>query len=1051
MANLTEKDIKKGVLKGTGNSDIIKIDANPVGLTNKKITVKAGNGSDDISVSNHYGKMYVYAGMGSDTIDTSYANNYLYGESGTNTFKIANHQHKTTIYAGKGKAIIDVSSITTINDNFFANENMNDYFVRKGNDLIMYPQKGYKDSRIVTIKDFYKQKGEFILQYEVWENEAWVPKQYDLRDLKLTTSIEDFKSANFSGGRLNECIYGDARKNTIKGGDGSDEIYGGAGNDKLYGNNGALDVILGEDGNDIIYGKDKNSSDYIMTALDGGHGNDTIYGGHGQDIIDGGAGNDKLYGKTGKNTYIYSGGNDTIYLEQNSETILRINDYEFQNKLKKGNDLLINLKQGEEAGSILLKNFFKLNNIGETISIYKGDLEIESNLIDFLPYYDAHFQASGSGTIKGTKYNDDIFGSIKADKIYSYAGYDTIDPNLGNDKIYAGESYSTIMFQTGDGKDTIYGGYNNLKFLDVRLEELKYQRVKDNLIIKYSDKDSVTLADYFKYKTSVEYISDEYNNSQDFYETLFYYSNKLEYSYGMGTVKFYSMPDSSNIVDFVGDKINLDNAKCKKSGNDLIFYGFGGKKDKIVVVDYYKNGLDGYIRQNGVNQYTLNDIMAYNHGTITKTKFTSSFWNDSLSGSYYNDIIKTKDGHDTINGSYGNDTVYAGNGNDLINYEAYSSPSINKLYGEAGNDTIKTGSNNDIIYGGSGNDYIVSNYGEDKLYGGSGNDNIEAGGDNDYVDGGTGNDNIRGGYGNDTLKGGSGNDVIFSDNGTNNIYAGKGNDHIYVNPSDNSSANNYVRGDSGNDTINVEAGNNNLIYGDSGNDDISVYGTAVNNKIYAGTGNDIIRDNGSSTQIYAGSGNDQISISSSANYSEVEAGSGNDEIIVHGNEVKIEGGSGNDTYHLYSYYTDIEDSSGNDKYYVDSLEDLGHTYTIDDSKGKDTLYINRTKNDLSLMRFNLELNSKGKINDMDDITLRIGSERENGEIKIEEYFGSGCIERIESSDGYYLTKAQLQNVAQEIAAWLVENNFSSEQVAANASSENYDMLRAFYNDVNWQK
>ena len=97
MANLTEKDIKKGVLKGTNETDTIEIDANAVGLMDKKITVKAGNGNDNVDINNHYGKFYAYAGMGSDTLSAGYGTNYLYGESGTNTFDIGNYQQNTTI------------------------------------------------------------------------------------------------------------------------------------------------------------------------------------------------------------------------------------------------------------------------------------------------------------------------------------------------------------------------------------------------------------------------------------------------------------------------------------------------------------------------------------------------------------------------------------------------------------------------------------------------------------------------------------------------------------------------------------------------------------------------------------------------------------------------------------------------------------------------------------------------------------------------------------------------------------------------------------------
>ena len=418
MTNLTEKDIKKGVLKGTNETDTIEIDANAVGLMDKKITVKAGNGNDNVDINNHYGKFYVYAGMGSDTLSAGKGKNYLYGESGVNTFEFGTNDGDTVINAGKGKAIIDFSGVSSLRDEFFEEATINDKFKRNGNDLIIKPVTGY--DKTVTIKDFYKSSGEFIIKYQIWENSAWADKYYDLRDLRLTTNIEDLKSANYTGGRLSEIINGDARNNTIKGVGGGDAINAGDGNDKIYGGNNSpnmingFDWLIGGNGNDTIYGNDG------FNMLQGDAGNDVIYGGKDDDIIAGGDGNNKLYGKQGKNSYMFEGGNDTIYLEKDSETILLLNGYDVKNRIKQGNDVLINLEKtqlnGEkleviDSGSILLKNFFKVTDVVETITTYKNSTQAPLDEIDLFPYNEQYFQASGKGTIKGTAYNDDIYGS----------------------------------------------------------------------------------------------------------------------------------------------------------------------------------------------------------------------------------------------------------------------------------------------------------------------------------------------------------------------------------------------------------------------------------------------------------------------------------------------------------------------------------------------------------------------------------------------------------------------------------------------------------------
>ena len=1015
MANLTEKDIKKGVLKGTDKSDDITIDSD---YTGKKVTVKAGKGNDIIYASYYSGDLYAYAGIGSDAIYTGQGTNYLYGESGTNAFYINPYSDKTIISAGKGKAYIVFNSLLSGNDFYFDCN-----FKKVKNDLqitIPHSITGSGD-KLIIIKNFLKENGEVVA--------VCSDANISLREnIYLTTSISGLKSANYiTSGTLWEDIIGDSRNNTIKATTFGSYIKGGGGNDKIYGSK-------------------------FFNELYGGDGNDTIYGGNNNDFISGGTGDDKLYGKQGENHYLYEGGKDTIYLEKGADTILLLNGFTIESKVKQGNDVLLNLSKDSVTGSIVLKNFFKITDVDETITVYKNDETENSDEIDLLPYNEVHFQASGKGTIKGTVYNDDIFGSEKADKIYAYAGNDTIDPSLGNDKIYAADSYSTILFKNGDGKDTIYGGYSNLKFLDAKLEDLKYERVKDNLVIKYSEKDSVTLSEYFNgYKANAEMIYGK-DGSEELDFILENYTNKLEYHYGDGNVKFYSMPKGGNGVDLVGTEFNFDKVVKTKSGNNLVLSKFGAKNDKITIVDYYKNGIGGYIYLNGVSQGSLNDMMTKDPVTMTSTKYNGTIYNDVITGTTKNDIIKTKDGHDNINGSYGADTVYGGSGNDLINYQGYSDTGNEKIYGDAGNDTIKTGMSNDIIYGGDGNDYILSGSGIDKIYGDKGDDNIEAGAGNDIVDGGAGNDQIRGGSGNDSLKGGSGNDIIYSNEGNNTIYGGAGDDDIYINSATDKTLGDLVHGDAGNDDIYVEKGEYSKVYGDTGNDYITVYADATHNKIDGGKGNDTISVNAQYTEAIGGAGNDVITIS--ANNCKVEAGSGNDIININGKYTEVDGGSGNDTYYLNGEYAVLEDSAGNDKYIVDSFSNLGNTYSIDDSKGKDTLKINYEKDDIVLSKFNVQVNQKGKIVDLDDINVSFSAEGEDGSIRVDEYFGSGCIERIETADGYYITKEQMQNVAQEVAAWLVENDFYSvSQVlmqGSSATTEQQEQLAFIYDNINWQ-
>ncbi|WP_137993702.1 DUF11 domain-containing protein [Streptomyces vilmorinianum] len=87
--------------------------------------------------------------------------------------------------------------------------------------------------------------------------------------------------------------------------------------------------------------------------------------------------------------------------------------------------------------------------------------------------------------------------------------------------------------------------------------------------------------------------------------------------------------------------------------------------------------------------------------------------NDTLNGTYNNDVICALSGNDIINASYGNDTVHAGPGNDRADGNAH----------------------NDTLIGGPGSDTLFGNYGSDTL---------------NTVDGVAGNDTANGGYNTDT-------------------------------------------------------------------------------------------------------------------------------------------------------------------------------------------------------------------------------------------------------------------------------------------------------------
>ena len=168
-----------------------------------------------------------------------------------------------------------------------------------------------------------------------------------------------------------------------------------------------------------------------------------------------------------------------------------------------------------------------------------------------------------------------------------------------------------------------------------------------------------------------------------------------------------------------------------------------------------------------------------------------------LTGTDFNNILRT---------SLGDDIIFGGDGNDII-------------YGNDGNDTLYAGSGDDKLYGGSGDDILVLNGVGDQVFdGGEGNDTIQVdlsdyvaneenspfvykidlttgfSGSRDNPDAKNNDDlisienidllgrydaEIKGDQNDNFIQSGSGDDIINSGSGNDRIDGGKGND-IFV-------------------------------------------------------------------------------------------------------------------------------------------------------------------------------------------------------------------------------------------------------------------------------
>lgn len=328
------------------------------------------------------------------------------------------------------------------------------------------------------------------------------------------------------------------------------------------------------------------------------------------------------------------------------------------------------------------------------------------------------------------------------------------------------------------------------------------------------------------------------------------------------------------------------------------------------------------------------------------------------------------------------------------------------INGGNGSDTIKATDYNDVIKGGTGNDSIEGLQGDDTIYGDAGNDFIRGGDGNDVIYGGNEEDDIMGGKGNDTIYGDYGNDSIKGGEGDNELYGAEGNDTIY--------------GGDGND----------LISGGDGNDEI--YCCDGNDTIHCGEGNDFVVAGGGNNIIYGDAGDDDI-----------RDGYGND---------KIYGGSGNDFIYSDNGNDSLYGGDGNDNYIVSRVKGV---YIEDESGANDVLTVeNYFKDKLNIVfnvskNFNKSTDTISTVNIFDDTNFDLwadNSKKIDG-IKIKD----NSIEKIKSYDGYYVTSADIANLAQDVAAWLTNKNYADVNTAlAKGSDADVEALIAIFNNCNWQ-
>ncbi len=540
----------------------------------------------------------------------------------------------------------------------------------------------------------------------------------------------------------------------------------------------------------------------------------------------------------------------------------------------------------------------------------------------FSGYYSAYYNSSFNTDrvnfnnierfqITGTAFNDDIRTGDGNDIINAGGGNNTINAFGGNDTINTGDGNDTI--NGGDGNDTINSGKGN----DVISGGLGI-----NVIDGGEGIDTLTDGNFSLLTTA--FSLDESDTAKT-----------VTLSDGTNISNIERFPNlitgSGNDVINLSQRIN--NSFTTGGGDDVINSGLGtdtvdgGAGNDLLIVDYSSNVYSGTTPAAGITSAAAgnsNGFSGYysayynsnfntdrvNFNNIERFQITGTAFNDDIRTGDGNDIINAGGGNNTINAFGGNDTINTGDGNDTIN-------------GGDGNDTINSGKGNDVISGGLGINVIDGGEGIDtltdgnfsllttafsldesdtaktvtlsdgtnisnierfpNLITGSGNDviNLSQRINNSFTTGG-GDDVINSGLGTDTVDGGAGNDLLIVDYSS-NVYSG-------TTPAAGitSAAAGNSNGFSGyysayyNSNFNTDRVNFNNI------ERFQITGTAFNDDIRTGDGNDIINAGGGKDKLNGAGGNDTYIVDATkSGGSSIQDSAGNDTLVLQNAQIDL--------------------------------------------------------------------------------------------------------------------------------------------------------------------
>ena len=699
---------KGTTVTGTVFSDTIDVSVLYYQPTAKALTINANQGNDTITGTG--GIDTINAGNGDDLIFVTTGSDVITGGTGYNT----------VVYSGAldnfGTSLIKLTNTENLlidlsEYGFSGIEDFRNIVHFNGKNLELSLFNGNVDIFNFVASNGAGVTGSVSAYLGEGAQEQYIDLNYD--DI-FHFGNEVFTNGSYTGSRFSETIEADNL------GVGTN-ITLGAGFNTVFLNDytsTADRVTGGNDGNSIIINKD---------------GNKTITTGSGEDYID-------IAGSNGTLTVNVGAGHNTVIIDGNSKaTVTGGKDVDEITVRNNYSAVTINAGAGE--------NIINITGCTGTTTINTGN-------------DDDAISADSDGIIKVNSGagSDLVFGGSGNDVINTGTDNDTLVGGLGNDSLTGGAGTDTFVFNSGDGLDTITDaqtGDNILQFTDIYSDGISFYKSANDLVIRYTDDDRVTIKGYFTSNNKIDSLwalDPETGDSKRYSLATMLEERKYTIS-GSGNIagtNYSEIIEGSNVKDTINALAGNDviyalggnDVVNAGDGNDTVYGGegndtlTGGNGDNILIYD------EGNFGNDTVN-LTKNENLTLDFSMLVAEQgWTIDDFGFGFSGAGNKDVlIATPEGTITIN-NFGKTDVTTATGSVVLKLDDYNYIDLRDAYysyyatanytGNWHNESIDakdyTGGPDGIkgltINAGLGDDYIYGSGYNDTLTGGAGNNSI---------------------------------------------------------------------------------------------------------------------------------------------------------------------------------------------------------------------------------------------------------------------------------------------------------------------------------------